>query len=524
MDQPIESQPRFQHTPLADPNKQMRVLRLLPGSDNEVIACELEVWPLGTRQTNDDGSTEKWSDTDAGSSDPDHDTDEDIGESAGEFTGEDGYEYTEDSLTEGAHLYADGNAINDANDNAYGDEVGYTSGQSYYAISYTWGEKVERHLYINDQVYYVRQNCYYALWQARLRHAGEFVWIDSICIDQESNREKSAQVGKMWDIFGQSHQVLACVGEHADNSEHLIKVYKSSSERARPNGIDPHHVSDYYHAWATQLSKLLGVIGAKQFHKALTVFSLRPYWNRLWIVQEISAAKLARRPFNVLCGRNCVPREAMELFDALASHLYFDRHRLIPREAFKYFKSSLHRIISRILTERGLGLEEGFTYFYHSQCTDPRDAVFALLNVIKQNDHVGRFRELDADYSLSALAVLLRVAPLLADAAYLRRAVHRLGLAAAGSQLEGLESDANAIESIECEYGAITGLVTNASMPWDLVVTGPCFLIQAGQLSSLVDAQHNKGISGGLASQLLRVYHASCASSSTSGEETGDFP
>ncbi|RKL27128.1 hypothetical protein BFJ72_g13361 [Fusarium proliferatum] len=95
----------------------------------------------------------------------------------------------------------------------------------YYAISYTWGESgFTEEIMIDGQLMMVTENCHYALMQARDRYpsvSGKpvFIWIDSICINQDDNDEKSYQVAMMDDIFTRASKVLACVGPHQDNSQ-----------------------------------------------------------------------------------------------------------------------------------------------------------------------------------------------------------------------------------------------------------------------------------------------------------------
>ena len=53
---------------------------------------------------------------------------------------------------------------------------------AYAAISYTWGEPIESHsITVNGHVINVRENCQYALWQARNFGKYEFLWMDALC-------------------------------------------------------------------------------------------------------------------------------------------------------------------------------------------------------------------------------------------------------------------------------------------------------------------------------------------------------
>ncbi|KJX96171.1 hypothetical protein TI39_contig785g00001 [Zymoseptoria brevis] len=51
-----------------------------------------------------------------------------------------------------------------------------------------------------------------------------YIWLDSICIDQEMDREQSHQVSMMKDIYVKADWVLACIGPHENGSEVILEV------------------------------------------------------------------------------------------------------------------------------------------------------------------------------------------------------------------------------------------------------------------------------------------------------------
>ncbi|EME41106.1 hypothetical protein DOTSEDRAFT_136367, partial [Dothistroma septosporum NZE10] len=129
----------------------------------------------------------------------------------------------------------------------------------YFAISYAWGvEDIPMHVILDGSKFSVRLNCWYALSQVRYHYPGCSLWIDSICINQSDLEEKSHQVAMMYDIFAAAAKVFACVGPHADGSEILDRTCDGSNHASSVATDD---------AWSA--------------------FSRRPYWSRLWVVQEI---------------------------------------------------------------------------------------------------------------------------------------------------------------------------------------------------------------------------------------------
>lgn len=86
----------------------------------------------------------------------------------------------------------------------------------YRAISYTWGDSsVRRDILVNGQTFLVPKNAEVALRNLHSKVAGDKpvrLWIDSICINQESNAERSQQVSLMGDIYFNAHEVFIWLG------------------------------------------------------------------------------------------------------------------------------------------------------------------------------------------------------------------------------------------------------------------------------------------------------------------------
>lgn len=111
---------------------------------------------------------------------------------------------------------------------------------SYQAISYTWGEATSTtRIFISGKELQVRINCEYALRQASWHGGSQYFWIDSICINQPDDTERSRQVARMDQIFRNAINVLACLGPHADNSEKLMEFLGEYEEYLVKSNSDP---------------------------------------------------------------------------------------------------------------------------------------------------------------------------------------------------------------------------------------------------------------------------------------------
>lgn len=156
----------------------------------------------------------------------------------------------------------------------------------------------------------VRENCCYALWQARFYEPEKYVWIDSICIKQSDLYEKGLQVQRMGLLYRQASLALVCIGPHAEGSEHIVALGKhleqmnnddetmlleqNSLEKidsnARRLGVRPSNVRI---RWVLHLHEYIASL-----HSSMAHFCQRPYWKLVWVVQEIAAARTRA----VLCG------------------------------------------------------------------------------------------------------------------------------------------------------------------------------------------------------------------------------
>lgn len=151
----------------------------------------------------------------------------------------------------------------------------------YEALSYMWGpDEIYDSIRVNDCDYAVRRNLWYALHYLRQLDKPRTLWIDAICIDQSNIPERGMQVSIMASIYWRASQVLVWLGESAEGSDDAMR---SISAGDRIPFKDDHDV------WKRHL---------KQNSKDISSLAMRPYWKRLWIIQEVFMAGSLR----IYCG------------------------------------------------------------------------------------------------------------------------------------------------------------------------------------------------------------------------------
>lgn len=153
----------------------------------------------------------------------------------------------------------------------------------YAALSYVWGEShsyARKPILVNGREIFVGKNLEVAL--RVLCASPEFVdgyklWIDALCINQEDLEERGHQIAKMRDIYSNAWTVIAWLGEERSDSGKAIDLVRALSEAsAKQNGQE----------LEARLLENPAYLGSGSW-LALHELMQRPYWFRLWIIQEL---------------------------------------------------------------------------------------------------------------------------------------------------------------------------------------------------------------------------------------------
>jgi len=297
----------------------------------------------------------------------------------------------------------------------------------YYAISYTWGDPADMtEIIVNNKLLAVRRNCEYVLQQAFASKASLYYWIDAICIAQTSIQERNHQVGIMGKIYSGAKHVFACVGPHADDSEWLMttvgqkqsileSVHRWSQSQESSflyNMINPFYIPQYWflegrgHVWRT-LRCLFTMHVSKQLRMAIAFFSFmkRPYFRRVWVLQELHLATRV----SYCCGADIQPGQYLRALDSLVDY-WINRHDSTSRNTLGRYqewvlrrclpddrpskelwqalqRSSSTLVISRNCLRLGIsaqkqGLGEMLTALQNFRCVDTRDNLYGILSIV----------------------------------------------------------------------------------------------------------------------------------------------
>ncbi|PVH83611.1 hypothetical protein DL98DRAFT_454726, partial [Cadophora sp. DSE1049] len=95
---------------------------------------------------------------------------------------------------------------------------------SYEALSYSWGSSKDQHhdVWIDGVSAPVRDNLYDALLSLRRPCHERVLWVDAICINQSNDKERSSQIPRMGEIYGQADKVFIYIGAKSNNSRQAL--------------------------------------------------------------------------------------------------------------------------------------------------------------------------------------------------------------------------------------------------------------------------------------------------------------
>ncbi|XP_014555772.1 hypothetical protein COCVIDRAFT_64178, partial [Bipolaris victoriae FI3] len=263
----------------------------------------------------------------------------------------------------------------------------------YEALSYVWGRAdnpqsifVREHDPTSGNGLPVTQNLHAAL--ARLRYSlfERIIWIDAVCINQNDDREREQQIQFMAKIYALANRVIVWLGEVAEDSDQALHWIRAAG------GTMP------------QIPLCDGMS-----QQAVTALLQRPWFRRIWVLQEVAAA----RHILVMCG-------SMEI-DGCAFALGIDSFQRFDdvRAGLQSLTSSVTYLIRGSIFRSSFSMSRSGRYsldicplgelvdlYRAHEATKSHDRVFALLGM--SSDDLSKSRLLP-DYTVSWEELLKRL-------------------------------------------------------------------------------------------------------------------
>lgn len=258
------------------------------------------------------------------------------------------------------------------------------------ALSYCWGPREpSQEITLNDAPLRVSPALAIALSYLRHENDSRRLWIDAICINQEHNDEKLHQVAQMRSIYESASRVLVWLGPPSKKIAAGFRFMEAVSKE---------YLEINNSGNTAQESVKLSLYALHGIQKLLR----RPYWDRLWVIQEIA---LATQDPMVGCGNRWLPWKvignALKRAHAAVSNANSDdnggnyyRYEALRNEVVH---SDDYRELARIRREiqgsrtvrisyrntPSTNLLELLANTRYKHATNPCDKIYALLGLIR---------------------------------------------------------------------------------------------------------------------------------------------
>jgi hypothetical protein len=280
----------------------------------------------------------------------------------------------------------------------------------YHALSYAWrddglyapeenpasGEEIV----VNDDLLTVGHNLAAAL-KARRSHGYRDIplWVDAICINQHEADERSRQILRMRDIYARALKVTVWLGPEREDSRKAIDFIRMFYKKlmASDNRIKEVSTGTQQSSfWPEPTSKWVfsewfkeSLISRKYSDEWKAVYNLlrRAWWRRIWIVQEIVAAKQVE----LFCGSATLNSEHLSRFlKTLVAHGVYYIPLLEKHEGIVLEHSTFSLAYSYLRPEswKKVSLLQALYRTRMALSSEPRDKIYAVINLAEDGEKI----------------------------------------------------------------------------------------------------------------------------------------
>lgn len=264
------------------------------------------------------------------------------------------------------------------------------------ALSYQWGPPDRlKPVRINGQEVFVRGSLHSFLFALCQRDQVSPIWVDAICIDQRNVQERNHQVAMMGVIYSCATCTNVWLGEPNPETEYCLSYLQHCNNLRLQNSR--------YHARVQRKA-------SESFEEILK----RPYWARLWIVQEVT---LSREVF-VWCGQRRLSWKAfVDGAKSLTSGVVLQQksvNTIMELHASREYLNSTTANTNinahvRLSDNNGRrkdmpNLEKRMKQFIDQRCEDIRDKIYALKSIASDG------KDIEVNYHKNIVEVLAQLA------------------------------------------------------------------------------------------------------------------
>ncbi|KAI1269550.1 heterokaryon incompatibility protein-domain-containing protein [Xylariaceae sp. FL1019] len=281
---------------------------------------------------------------------------------------------------------------------------------SFEAVSYCWGDQ-SRHEKVKlvtteasgnesfDSDLTVTESLYYALKGLRDVNSIRMLWVDAICINQRDIDERNNQVSLMRQVYSRAKRVVIWLGEEYSQFtesfrmlHEILSIQTEDPERFKSQTrLEKPHGSDDFGTW--------------KYAYVARIFD-NPWFTRVWVVQEAYNAGS--------CLVKCGPHEMPWSMLLRVNKCLYKAKRKSPAMGHRLLPDIMSKLLDvngedgQLMVTRTIDLDklEVIVAAVDLSCTDPRDKIFAILQLI-MHDRVIIDDGIRVDYRKSVKDVFL---------------------------------------------------------------------------------------------------------------------
>ncbi|KAH7091409.1 heterokaryon incompatibility protein-domain-containing protein [Paraphoma chrysanthemicola] len=257
-------------------------------------------------------------------------------------------------------------------------EIGsITSPPEFQALSYCWGKELGKaEIWVSGTKIPVSTNLEAALRFSDLA-VGTCIWVDAICINQHDLYEKSYQLKMMGQIYSKARRVITWLGVEAPYSYAAAGLVNKITRRCMVEQVD----SGQDDSKSLEIHRIFDKFLARQHSppktlEGLTELFSRPYWERVWIIQEVAKASVVV----ARCGKLVMDLHILLRLTTYCRHLPDRTQTLL---------AAISRFRAQELRNHGrMSLVQAMITSRFSVSTDERDKIYALLGLAGDSENL----------------------------------------------------------------------------------------------------------------------------------------
>ncbi|KAN0095038.1 HET domain containing protein [Hyaloscypha variabilis] len=280
------------------------------------------------------------------------------------------------SLADPLHCRLDDVSLDDASKSPYN------------ALSYVWGARTgDRAIQCEGRIMLVTESCELALRYLRHESATRTLWVDAICINQQSVAELNQQVPLMADIYRLAEKVTIWLGVGSPECFETVRKANLLYATRRVLGGRTIDLAAKWYAWGNRIQSHPDPFPSLCEHS---------WFKRIWTLQEFI---FAQSPVVMVSKHTCTA-------DALEAYFRWRWPRFLEADRHRgaYFAS-------RSLVKQLFALKRSSTFAHAwivikllqyaspNEATEPADKIYGLISLLRHQDTEGDLQLPVIDYS-----------------------------------------------------------------------------------------------------------------------------